>query len=199
MKRVKLLGVFIIIITAIILNSCISTYVVYEPLNETNEVNPGRIAVISGYDNEYITKFAELVTDYLRINSAFSVMSQNEISIVFPTYPANILDGSDLGFTDYDKEKMDNIQNGIGVNYILVVWIDNLGTYSSSQMISKEVSFVVHSRMIAYPESEIIGYSEFYWVARRIFTSQDDTIENMLDASADTMVSELLTETGMIK
>ena len=52
MKRVKILGVFIIIITVIILNSCISTYVVYEPLNETNKVNPGKIAVISGYDNE---------------------------------------------------------------------------------------------------------------------------------------------------
>lgn len=198
MKNAKFLSFIILIINIIILNGCISTYVVYEPLNEANEINSGKIAVISGYNNQYITKFSELVTDYLINNSRFSVITQKEISEVFPTYPANILDGSAEGFTDNDKGKMDNIQNGIGADYILVVWIDNMGTYSSSQMFTEAVSFVVHSRMISYPESKIIGYSEFEWEARRLFTSKEETIENMLDGSADTLVYELLTDTGMM-
>lgn len=115
----------ILIILPLFLSACSGFNLV-----DSNFKPRGRtLAVISGLNNDPNMLTAQYMTDALRKNSRFQVMSQKQVSQSIPGYPQNIKGPYKSAYfqidTDYsntDIKKIRQIQQQLGVDYLYVMW-----------------------------------------------------------------------------
>lgn len=142
------------------------------PIDPGKEIKAGRLAVLSGSDSDFDVNFAEYITEELRTNTTFQVMTQTEIRNKVHGYPLPLIDpaaakakADPFGAFPGNKAKLDAIQKQLKADYLYVVWIQNVkktiqqtSTFGTTRVMRYEAEG--RARMLQYPSGSIIAYSE---------------------------------------
>lgn len=178
-----------------------------------------KIAIISGFNTgntSLMTKdLTKKISEELKKRSKFDVMTHEQIKQKLPQYPIDIVD---FGFKDEKqrhsmaitrtaKDKIDAIQNTLKVDYIVMVWVDqmihdpNRGCHSAIfGRISKDTNLAVNTRLFQYPGGYSIGFSAYYpSVNRGFFEDLDVTFGRLVNIGAREFVSKFMKETKSAK
>jgi len=201
----KILPVIALFITA----DC-SSYNLYKPISNEAINKTATIAVVTGGNNAIDISLAEKTTRKIEEYTTFRAMSQDDITKRFPKYPANIMD-FEIGKTDnFDKPwisdatmaSIERIQKALDVDYILFVWTENtqqVETVETSRYgtsYSYNVSTATYTRLIQFPQKQMIGYSYFSWATPG---QGNSSVESMLDEISDVIGYKISSKTGMGK
>ena len=124
------------------------------------------LAVLSGRNEDNDIDLTESIIKKISENRNLKVITQSKLKEVIPKYPLNI-NIVDFNLTSQNKlssclsnsskSAVDVIHKLVKSDYILLVWIDDMtGSYYNG---SFSTSAFVATRLISYPEGEIVAYS----------------------------------------
>ena len=162
----------LVCVVAVLAFSCCGYSNLFVLNDPGKDIRPGVLAVISGGDGDADVKFAECLTDELRKNTTFQVMSQDAIRRKAPGYPVPLIDGAagknnddPFGTFPGNKAKLDAIQKQLKADYIYVVWIQNIkktieqtSTFGTTRVMMYQADG--RARLLQYPGGRIIAYTE---------------------------------------
>jgi len=117
---------------AMILISCGGARIAFEMDHDDTYLKPGTIAVISGTNRDEDHMLAESISDNLRDETGFQVMSQKEIAEKIPDYfYKNIISewemkGSKFSFSPENMKAIKAVHKCLNTEYIYVVWSSDL-------------------------------------------------------------------------
>jgi len=121
------------------------------------------LAVVSGLNNDPNMLAAQYMTDALRKNSRFQVMSQKQVAQTVSNYPQNIKGPYKSAYfqidTDYsntDIKKIRQIQQQLGVDYLYVMW-----TPTATVMNDKIYTYHIIAQLFEGPSSKEVGNGMF--------------------------------------
>ncbi len=121
------------------------------------------LAVISGLNNDPNVLAAQHMTDALRKNSRFQVLSQKQVAQSVSNYPQNIKGPYKTAYfqidTDYsntDIKKIRQIQQQLGVDYLYVMW-----TPTATVMNDKIYTYHIITQLFEGPSSKEVGNGMF--------------------------------------
>jgi len=147
------------VILLLFLTSC-STFALVE---RNFEPRGNRIAVVSGLNDETNHYLANAMTEALKKNSSFKVLSQKAVGKAIPNYPTNIQGPyrhaylsveADYGQTDIKRIKQ--IQKKLGVDYLYVLWSPCTVTQNGSVN-----SISIIGQMFEFPGAKEVGRGQF--------------------------------------
>jgi len=155
-----------VLVLVIFLSSCFSTFT---PVNSDFKPKGKTLAVIAGLNNEANVAAAQYMTDALKKNSRFQVMSQKQVSQALSGYPTPVQGPYKTAYfeieTDYSKtdiKRIKAIQQKLGVDYVYVLW-------TPSETIYNEKIHQLHiiAQMFESPNAKEVGNGKFAATAGR--------------------------------
>lgn len=188
----------------LLLAGCFSTFT----LTDSGYRTRGKtLAVAAGLDNEASLKVAKGMTEALRKNTRFQVLSQAQVSQAVPGYPQKIKGPYTYAFlqieADYgntDRKKVRELQQRIGADYLYVVWVP---TATVTQGTIHQLHII--AQLFEAPEAKEVGNGMYAATAGRVAgcclvpapTDQDkgDAVKD----TADYVAREIGEKMGMLK
>jgi hypothetical protein len=181
----------------------------YEPVSAGFMLDPNKsIAVLSGHNDDSNIGLTEMVIEKLAASGKFKVMAQNDIKKSIQDYPLNVnlVDFTIAGnvekrytpyISDTSKRAFDAAGKNLKTDYVMVVWIDNMKSVSTSNFnspsnISETKAMCIMSRVIAYPEGKIVGYSARWNESSAMLGNW----ENFMKNAAQDLVQEIIFKTN---
>ena len=164
------------------------------------------LAVISGLNNDPNVLTAQYMTDALRKNSRFQVMSQKQVAQSVSNYPQNIKGPYKTAYfqidTDYsntDIKKIRQIQQQLGVDYLYVMW-----TPTAPVMNDKLHTLHIIAQLFEGPSSKEVGNGMFGATAGKtdcclVPTPGDEDTAQALKDRTDYTAKQIAEKTGMQK
>lgn len=151
------------------------------------------IAVLAGLPEDANLAVAALVTDELRKQSRYRVVSQAQIAEAVKPYP-QLVKGPyrsayfeiDVDWSLTDKQKLAAMQRSLGVDYLYVMWAP---TAVSSG--GKGSSLHVIAQLFGFPGAKEIGHGAF-----QLYIQKDDATH--LKQGAEKVARQLAEKTGML-
>ena len=148
------------------LSSCVTGFKV---TGDKSNIKGPTLAVIAGLKNEESFLFAQHLTEELQKTSNFKVLSQEQIKSKLDIYPDNIkgpyakfsIENIVEEYNNTDLNKIKDIQNKLGVDNLLVVWVpSNLHEESNNSL---GTTYEIHSinQLFAFPGCQEIGRGTF--------------------------------------
>jgi hypothetical protein len=180
---------------------CVSAF---NPVNGDFKPKGKTLAVIAGLDNEPNVMMAQAMTEALRKNTRFQVMSQKQVKQAAPGYPDDIQGPWKTAYfeieTDYtktDMKKVRHIQQQLGADYLYILW-----TPSSTVYNGKIHSLNVISQM--FEQGKEVANGRFNSVAGRtdcclVPAPSDKDKADAVKDTADYVAREIGQKTGMAK
>ncbi len=151
------------------------------------------IAVLAGVPEDANLAVAALVTDELRKQSRYRVMSQAQIAEAVKPYPQAIKGPYrsayfeiDVDWKLTDKQKLAALQRSLGVDYLYVMWAP---TAVSSG--GKASSLHLVAQLFEFPGAKEVGQGAF-----QLYFSKDDA--SNLKQGAEKVARQLAEKTGML-
>lgn len=191
-----------VLVLLIFLTAC-STFTTID----SNFKTKGRtLAVIAGLENEENVAVAHYMTEALRKNSRFQVISQKQVAQSLSNYPSKIQGPFKSAYfeieTDYGKsdvKKIRNIQQKLGVDYLYVVW-----TPSATVFNGKIHQLHAVGQMFEAPNSREVGNGRFDATAGRtdcclVPAPGDQDKTNAIKDTTEYVAKEVAEKTGMQK
>ena len=144
----------------------------FVPADPGQNMRPGVLAVISGSDGDADVKFTGYLSEELRKNTTFQVLSQDAIRKKVPGYPLQIIDvaavknsADPFGAFPGNKAKVDEIQKQLKADYVFVVWIQSMKkTYEQTSTLGTtrvmQYDADGRARLLKYPGGKVIAYTE---------------------------------------
>jgi hypothetical protein len=127
------------------------------------------LVVIAGLDNEANLAAARSMTDALKKNSRFQVLSQKQVAQAFSGYPTPIQGPYKTAYfeieTDYTKtdvKRIKTIQQKLGVDYVYVLWTPSETVYNE-----KIHQLHIIAQMFESPNAKEVGNGKFAATAGR--------------------------------
>jgi hypothetical protein len=164
------------------------------------------LAVISGLDNDPNMLAAQHMTDALRKNSRFQVMSQKQVAQSVSNYPQKIKGPYKSSYfqidTDYsntDIKKIRQIQQQLGVDYLYVMW-----TPSATITNDKIYTYNIITQLFEGPSSKEVGNGMFGATAGKtdccLVPKPDDKDKaNAIKDTTEYVAKQIAEKTGMQK
>lgn len=125
------------------------------------------IAVIAGIDNESNKAFANSMTDALKKNSLFNVVSQKEVVRQVPGYPEKIKGPYKSAYMDINEDysntdinKIKDIQQKLKTDYIYVIWTPT-STKISMTGGSEVIQLHTITQLFEFPAGKEIAHAKF--------------------------------------
>lgn len=155
-----------VLVLVIFLSACFSTFT---PVNSDFRPKGRTLAVIAGLNNEANLAAAQYMTDALKKNSRFQVMSQKQVSQSLSGYPTPFQGPYKTAYfeieTDYSKtdiKRIKAIQQKLGVDYVYVLWTPSETTYNE-----KIHQLHIIAQMFESPNAKEVGNGKFAATAGR--------------------------------
>lgn len=133
--------------------------------NEEEPIRMGSIAVIRGSESIYDKRLSQNLIEELN-KTGFDVISYEEINRILEKYPPTIVDFSGKGekytepaISENTLQTLNSIQSEVKTEYILVVWTED-PTVEGRDSVGR-VFLSIFTRLLKYPESNVVGYSYF--------------------------------------
>ncbi len=124
----------VLIALSLALGGCISAF---NPVNGEFKTKGKTMAVIAGLDNEPNMLLAQAMTESLKKNTRFQVISQKQVKQAIPSYPDDIQGPwksayfeIEMDYTMTDMKKVRQIQQKLGVDYLYVLWTPSATVYN---------------------------------------------------------------------
>ncbi len=118
----------------LVLGGCMS---VFNPVNGDFKPKGKTLAVIAGLDNEQNVMMAQAMTEALKKNTRFQVLSQKQVKQAVPGYPDDIQGPwktayfeIEVDWAKTDMKKVRHIQQQLGVDYLYVLWTPSSTVYN---------------------------------------------------------------------
>ncbi len=152
------------------------------------------IAVLAGVPEEANLAVAALVTEELRKQSRYRVMSQAQIAEAVKPYP-QLIKGPyrsayfevDVDWSLTDKQKLAAMQRSLGVDYLYVMWAPTAVSWGSN----KGANLHLVAQLFEFPGAKEVGQGAFL-----LYISKDDTTS--LKQGAEKVARQLAEKTGML-
>ena len=152
------------------------------------------IAVLAGVPEDANLAVVALVTEELRKQSRYQVMSQAQIAGAVKPYP-QVIKGPyrsayfevDVDWKLTDKQKLTALQRALGVDYLYVVWAPTAVSYGGSGANLKLVG-----QLFEFPGAKEVGHGAF-----QLLLQKDKP--DYLKQGAEKVARQLAEETGMLK
>ncbi len=155
-----------VLMLLMVLSACISTFT---PTNSGFKPKGKTLAVIAGMDNEENERAAQYMTEALKKNSRFQVISQKQVRQSLPGYPTPVQGPYKSAYfeieTDYtktDTKKIKAIQQKLGVDYLYVLWTPSTTVYNE-----KIHHLHIVAQMFESPNAKEVGNGKFGAMAGR--------------------------------
>ena len=123
-----------LLVLTVVLGACVSTF---NPVSDNFKPRGKTLAVIAGLDHEANEAAAYHMSEALKKNTRFQVMSSKQIKQAIPGYPDNIRGPYKTAYfeieVDYamtDMKKIKAIQQQLGVDYLYVLWAPSSTVYN---------------------------------------------------------------------
>jgi hypothetical protein len=164
------------------------------------------LAVISGLNNDPNLLAAQHMTDALRKNSRFQVMSQKQVAQSVANYPQNIKGPYKSAYfqidTDYsntDIKRIRQIQQQLGVDYLYVMW-----TPSATITNDKIYTYNIITQLFEGPSSKEVGNGMFGATAGKtdcclVPKPGDQDKANAIKDTTEYVAKQIAEKTGMQK
>jgi hypothetical protein len=189
------------LVLSLFLGACVSTF---NPVNGDFKPKGKTLAVIAGLDNNANMLTAQYMTESLKKNTRFQVMSQKQVGQAISGYPDNIQGPYrssyfeiEVDYAKTDMKRIRAIQQKLGVDYLYVLWTPSATVYNE-----KIHSLNVISQM--FESGKEVANGRFSAVAGRSTCcltpapgDQDKT--NAVKDTADYVSKEIGQKTGMVK
>jgi hypothetical protein len=185
----------------LILGACISTF---NPVNGDFKPKGKALAVIAGLDNEANVLTAQYMTESLKKNTRFQVMSQKQVRQALPGYPDDIQGPYrsayfeiEVDYAKTDTKRIRAVQQKLGVDYLYVLW-----TPSATEYGGKIHSLNVVAQM--FESGKEVANGRFSAVAGRSTcclspAPKDEDKVNAVKDATDYVAKEIGQKTGMAK
>jgi hypothetical protein len=194
----------IIVLSLVLFTSgCFSTF----NLVDRNFSPKGKtLAVISGLNNDPNLLAAQHMTDALKKNSRFQVMSQKQVAQSVANYPQNIKGPYKSSYfqidTDYsstDIKKVRQIQQQLGVDYLYVMW-----TPSATITNDRFYTYNIVAQLFEGPSSKEVGNGKFGATAGKtdcclVPKPGDEDKANAIKDTTEYVAKQIAEKTGMQK
>lgn len=133
MVRMRIAGGVLGVI-ALFLTACISTF---DPVSSDVRFKGKTMAVIAGLDNEPNLQLAQAMSESLRKQTRFQVMSHKQAAQKIAGYPVKVQGPwksayfeIEVDYTKTDMKKVRSIQQQLGVDYLYVLWTPSETVYN---------------------------------------------------------------------
>lgn len=185
----------------------------FKLMDEKHAVKPTTIAIIAGTNSDGPRQLALNISDKLRAQSNFKVLTQDEIEKRLPNYPVEIElkdletlnkeenEPTSVWYLSSEKAKLDAIQKKLKVDYLYVVWIPWMRsvTYQGKTTYNIWPS----ANMIEYPGSRIVASTKIHRNISdsilALFRPEDYYVLKLIDESAEDIVDEIVNVTHSAK
>jgi len=176
----------------------------FNPVNGDFKLKGKTLAVIAGLDNDANMLTAQYMTESLKKNTRFQVLSQKQIGQAIPGYPDNIQGPYrsayfeiEVDYSKTDMKRIRSIQQKLGVDYLYVLWTPSATVYGE-----KIHSLNVISQM--FESGKEVANGRFSATAGRSTcclspTPKDEDKVNAVKDTADYVSKEIGQKTGMAK
>lgn len=176
----------------------------FNPVNGDFKLKGKTLAVIAGLDNDANMLTAQYMTESLKKNTRYQVMSQKQVGQAIAGYPDDIQGPYkssyfeiEVDYSKTDMKKIRAIQQKLGVDYLYVLWTPSATVYNE-----KIHSLNVISQM--FESGKEVANGRFNAVAGRSTccltpapSDQDKT--NAVKDTTDYVAKEIGQKTGMAK
>ncbi|MEN8134900.1 MAG: hypothetical protein ABFS18_05120 [Thermodesulfobacteriota bacterium] len=142
----------------------------FVPINDGIIFKPARLAVICGETDDIGKNFVAALTEEMRARTTFTVLSQKDIAKKIKKYPFNIKmvekakdPKKPIWIDPAEIKKIKALQKKLEVDYVFVVWGNNLGHYFSRQGSSTTDYYYmsVYGNMFEYPKGNVVTFTDF--------------------------------------
>jgi hypothetical protein len=176
----------------------------FNPVNGDFKLKGKTLAVIAGLDNDANMLTAQYMTESLKKNTRFQVLSQKQVGQAIPGYPDNIQGPYrsayfeiEVDYSKTDMKRIRSIQQKLGVDYLYVLWTPSATVYGE-----KIHSLNVISQM--FESGKEVANGRFTATAGRSTcclspTPKDEDKVNAVKDTADYVSKEIGQKTGMAK
>ena len=161
---------FFFLLLLVVMPSCSLLSGSFTLTGSSHEIEPARLAVISGREHAWARTLARKMTREFYAQSRFQVVSQGEIRGKLSPYPAKIKAPIRQTYTktlaDFsltDKKVITEMAEKLDVEYIYIFWLaPNLTTINNSTNMLK-----VYHQFFRFPGCEEVGHGEYkmVWVS----------------------------------
>ena len=175
-------------------------------------VKPGILSVISGDSSEPTEMLAKYLTEELKRQSTYRVVSQEEIRRRLGKYPIELkytfaVENKDrpVWLEKGEKNKLNAIEGRLKSDYLLVVWTTGLSRIATRSQSGGGVtnSVQVVANLFEYPNASAIGYSDVACNKGQTCClygkSEGEDIDELLKSSARDIAEKLSADTKMMK
>lgn len=192
-----------ILISLMLLSGCFSTFT---PTNSEFKPKGKTLAVVAGMDNDPNVATALYMTDALKKNSRFQVMSQKQVAQSLSGYPTPIRGPYksayfeiEIDYTKTDVKKIRAIQQKLGVDYVYVLWTPSATVYNG-----KMHNLHIIGQMFESPNAKEVGNGKFDALAGRtdcclVPAPDDKDKESAIKDTTEYVAKEIAEKTGMQK
>jgi len=172
------------------------------------KIKPSSIAIVAGDNSEPAIKLAEVLTKEIKEKTAFRIMDQDDIRKRIPKYPMKIettepKDSSrPVWFVDSEKKKLDSIQGKLKVDYIFVIWAENLSVQSVQYYNGggdTNYYMTVIGNLIEYPKGKTVSFTHIdeketpHLYKLTIFKSNNYFVESMINDAVQRITEDIVT------
>jgi len=176
----------------------------FNPVSGDFKLKGKTLAVVAGLDNDANMLTAQYMTESLKKNTRFQVLSQKQIGQAIPGYPDNIQGPYrsayfeiEVDYSKTDMKRIRSIQQKLGVDYLYVLWTPSATVYGE-----KIHSLNVISQM--FESGKEVANGRFSATAGRSTcclspTPKDEDKVNAVKDTADYVSKEIGQKTGMAK
>lgn len=209
LKRIAILG-----LPLLLLSACGGGARPFVPMQKGLTFKPASLAIICAQPDEAGEYFSTMLTDELRKNSTFEVLTQQQVGKKLKKYPFTIKMAdlpektrSPNWLEAKERKTLTTLAKKLNVDYLFVVWPHDLGRtsrrgpYGSSEY----YSMAVHGNMFAFPEGNAVTFTDYnyYWelsfVDKLKFKEPSYYVKLLLEGSAKFLGEQFVKTTGAKK
>jgi hypothetical protein len=203
MKKRIIGAAFLLMLMSAFLTACIASFT---PVDSNFKAKGKTIAVVAGLENDPNVHLAQAMTEALKKNTRFQVMSQKQVTQALPGYPSRIQGPWKSAYfeieVDYgksDQKKIRTIQQKLGVDYLYVIWTPSETVYNE-----KIHQLNAVGQMFEGPNSKEVGNGRFGATAGHtdcclVPAPNNQDKANAIKDTADYVAKEIGQKTGMAK
>lgn len=208
----KIIPCLVTVTLLLVLCNCARPVPSFELTNGPFKLRGTTIAVLAGLNNELSTLFAACVSDSLKKQSTFRVLSQQQIAQKLTFYPFDIRGPYTAAYfsieQDYEKTDIDKLKEiswRLGSDYLYIIWVPS-NYWSGNRRLYNILEI---AQLYEFPAGREVGRSGLRIPVIRdkggscCLMSQpvpgDTDIEDRLKIEADKIAAEIAKKTGTAK
>ncbi len=203
MKKIRI--ALLVITSLVIFSSCGLWQTRFSVIDKTHRVKPAKLAVISATDHEAPLLLAVKMTEELKKQSRFRLMSQGAVKRAFPSYPFKVkgpfretYTKTVTDFSKTDKRKISLIARKLGVQYLYVLWVPSVVVYNDSVNMAN-----VYHQLFAFPGCREVGNGTYTvnWMKEGsvYIGSAPESYSESVDIFSKVVAEEITKKMGMTK